>query len=477
MNTKLLRQKILDLAIRGKLVPQDSKDEPASVLLERIRAEKEQLIKDKKIKPDKKNSAAKSHYQNEPPFEVPKGWEWVKIKDIFEINPKNNLDDDEDVSFIPMALIADGFSNEHKSEIRKWKDVKKGFTHFQEGDVGLAKITPCFENRKSVLFCDLENKYGAGTTELHVLRPIYESFLSRYALWFVKTEEFINNGISNFTGAVGQQRVGKNIIEDTYFSLPPLSEQQRIVAEIERLFALIDTVEESRLSLGQLVKQAKSKVLDLAIRGKLVPQNPDDEPASVLLERVRKAQKGKQTTADTFHYPFEIPTSWEWCEGSEIFTPMQSCKPEGESFKYIDIDAIDNQKHCVIAPKALKTSEAPSRATRQTNKGDVLFSMVRPYLRNIALVEEDNCIASTGFFVCKPSFLLNNKYLFYLLISDYVVDGLNQFMKGDNSPSINNEHIKSWLFPIPPLAEQQRIVLQIEKIFALFDEIIKAVEA
>ena len=175
MDTKKLRQKILDLAIRGKLVPQDPNDEPASVLLERITAEKERLIAEGKIKRNKKESTSeKSPYQNLP-FEIPQGWVWVTLKDIFEINPKNNLEDGTDASFVPMTLISDGFANKHTSEIRKWKEIKKGFTHFQEGDVGVAKITPCFENRKSIIFQNLENGYGAGTTELHILRPILES--------------------------------------------------------------------------------------------------------------------------------------------------------------------------------------------------------------------------------------------------------------------------------------------------------------
>lgn len=119
----------------------------------------------------------------------------------------------------------------------------------------------------------------------------------------------------------------------------------------------------------------------------------------------------------------------------------------------------------------MRTADAPSRATRYTKAGDVLFSMVRPYLRNIAIVPENGWIASTGFYVCSPSKLLLSQYCYYLMLSDYVVDGLNQYMKGDNSPSINNSHILSWLYPIPPLTEQQRIVKEIERWFASIDEI------
>ena len=232
-------------------------------------------------------------------------------------------------------------------------------------------------------------------------------------------------------------------------------------------------------------KKLRQKILDLAIRGKLVPQDPNDEPASVLLERIRaekeqlikdgKIKRSKKSAAtDKSHYenvPFEIPENWCWVTGNDIFNAMISCKPQGDEFKYIDIDSIDNKNHRIISPKILKVKNAPSRASRYTQPGDVLFSMVRPYLKNIALVEEGSCIASTGFFVCSPMQLLTSEYCYYMMLSDYVVYGLNQYMKGDNSPSINNGHITSWLYPIPPINEQLRISAEIMKWFVFIDDL------
>ena len=169
--------------------------------------------------------------------------------------------------------------------------------------------------------------------------------------------------------------------------------------------------------------------------------------------------------------PFEIPENWCWVTGNDIFNAMISCKPQGDEFKYIDIDSIDNKNHRIISPKILKVKNAPSRASRYTQPGDVLFSMVRPYLKNIALVEEDSCIASTGFFVCSPMQLLTSEYCYYMMLSDYVIYGLNQYMKGDNSPSINNGHITSWLYPIPPINEQLRISAEIKKWFVFIDDL------
>ena len=169
--------------------------------------------------------------------------------------------------------------------------------------------------------------------------------------------------------------------------------------------------------------------------------------------------------------PFEIPENWCWVTGNDIFNAMISCKPQGDEFKYIDIDSIDNKNHRIISPKILKVKNAPSRASRYTQPGDVLFSMVRPYLKNIALVEEGSCIASTGFFVCSPMQLLTSEYCYYMMLSDYVVYGLNQYMKGDNSPSINNGHITSWLYPIPPINEQLRITTEIKKWFVFINDL------
>ena len=256
-NTKT---KILDLAIRGQLVPQDPVDEPASVLLERIRAEKEELIRQGKIKRDKKESVIfrgedNSYYLNdgtstidiseELPFDIPDSWCWGRLKDIVMINPRNKLDDDTMVAFIPMPLIEDGYSGRHTSEVRKWKEVKTGFTHFQEGDVGVAKITPCFENRKSAIFENLCNGFGAGTTELHVFRPYNGTILPQYLLAYMKSAQFVENGKQTFSGAVGQQRLSKEYVENAYFPIPPMEEQKRIVHQLGIVFKHLNSISDS----------------------------------------------------------------------------------------------------------------------------------------------------------------------------------------------------------------------------------------
>ena len=219
------KAKILDLAIHGKLVPQDPTDEPASKLI-------------KRINPKAEITCDNGHYQK-----LPKAWCLTKVKDVFIINPKNKVNDDIETGFVPMTNISDGFSNNFTFETRKWATIKSGFTHFANGDIAVAKISPCLENRKSMVLSNLPNGVGAGTTELFVFRPL--CVIQQYGLYFFKTYFFINQCIGTFNGVVGQQRVGKNIVEEISFPLPPIKEQHRIVAKVEEIFAQLDTIEAS----------------------------------------------------------------------------------------------------------------------------------------------------------------------------------------------------------------------------------------
>ena len=225
--------------------------------------------------------------EDEIPFDVPNNWEWVRIKTACVINPRNSIDDNTEVSFVPMANIKEGYANKFISDIRVWKKVKKGYTHFANNDIGIAKITPCFENKKSVVFSSLINGYGAGTTELYILRTISSLVIPEYLLNFVKRDDFIAGGVLTFSGDVGQQRVTKDYVANYLFTLPPLNEQQRILNAVHTATSLIESIEKANDNLIRDIDKTKAKILDLAIRGKLVPQDSNDEPASVLLERIR----------------------------------------------------------------------------------------------------------------------------------------------------------------------------------------------
>jgi len=516
MTADQLRKSILQQAIQGKLVPQDPNDEPASVLLERIREEKARLVEEKKIKKEKNPSVIfkgedNSYYEKftlsgevkcideEIPFEIPNGWVWARISNIFQINPKNICSDELEVAFIPMEKLSAGYGSNYSYEKVKWRKIKKSFTHFANGDIAFAKITPCFQNRKSAVFEKLPNGVGAGTTELKILRTFAETINRYYLLYFLKSPYFVEEAI--FKGTANQQRIISGYLENKLFPLPPLEEQQRIVEKIKELIPHIEYYSKAQTELDVLNKnikeELKKSVLQYAIEGKLVPQDEAEDTAEELLlqiqaEKLKLYEEGKLKKEDLEHstifkgednkyyekigknvtcideeIPFEIPNGWVWARGTTLFLPMESTKPQEENFTYIDLDAVNNKKNNIDNPKILKSINAPSRASRKLHTNDVLYSMVRPYLRNIALVDKkfSNAIASTGFYVITPSIALNPHFLFRLMLSSYVTDGLNLFMKGENSPSINNSHIEDFLYPLPPLAEQQRIVESIEAIF------------
>ena len=515
MNGKQLKNSILQWAIQGKLVPQDPNDEPASVLLEKIRQEKERLIKEKKIKRDKNASIIyrgedNSYYEKmlateevkcideEIPFEIPKGWEWCRVSSLFQINPKVVAEDNTSAAFIPMEAISAGYGSEYRYYEKKWGEIKSGYTAFADNDIAFAKITPCFQNRKSAIFEGLPNGIGAGTTELKILRTYGETINRWFVLYFLESPYFIDE--ATFKGTANQQRIIVGYLENKLFPLPPLAEQERIVGKIGLVMPIIDKYSKSQELLDkmnvELNECLKKSVLQEAIQGKLVPQIAEDGTAQELLEQI-KAEKqklvkegklkksalassvifrgddnkyyeqiGKKCLDITEQIPFDLPESWSWAKGMSVFMPMESTKPSSD-FVYIDVDAVNNRLNIIDNPKKVRFENAPSRATRKLHKNDLLFSMVRPYLKNIALVDDIyiDAIASTGFYVITPSLGYYPMFLFYLMLSNYVVDGLNAFMKGDNSPSINNCHIEDYLYPLPPIEEQKRIVNKIEQLF------------
>ncbi len=411
------------------------------------------------------------------PFEVPQGWVWCKLDDLafYKKGPFGS-------SLTKSMFVLKGDNTykvyEQKNAIQKNEKLGTYYISKEKYQELIAFaiqpfdiIVSCAGTIGETFVLPQEPMEGIINQALMLVRLYNRDIEKFYLLYFdyiLKEEAYKES-----KGTAIKNIPPFDVLKNFYIPLPPFSEQQRIVAEIERWFALIDTIKQGKVELQTAIKQTKSKILDLAIHGKLVPQDPNDEPA---IELVRRINPKAQITCDNGHSR-KLPQSWTWVKGKNIFAPMKSTKPTNEKFQYIDIDSIDNKRQIISEVKTIKTVNAPSRANRYTQKNDVVFSMVRPYLRNIAKVINDNCIASTGFYVCSsiPQ-ILHPDYCYYLMISDNVVNGLNQFMKGDNSPSINKGHIDEWLFPLPPLAEQQRIVQKIEKMFFILDDIQNALE-
>ena len=247
------QKSILQEAIQGRLVPQNPDDEPASVLLERIRIEKAKLVKEGKLKrkdivdsviyrdDDNKYFEKKGKdtvcIDEEVPFEIPNTWEWVRLSDVVQVNPKNDVPNNTLSAFIPMERIDATYLSSFTYSERKWGDIKAGFTHFADGDVAFAKITPCFQNRKSMILKGLPNGVGAGTTELKVLRPYAETINREYLLFFLESSYFVEE--ATFKGTANQQRIISGYMENKLFPLPPLPEQHRISEKIKETYKQI----------------------------------------------------------------------------------------------------------------------------------------------------------------------------------------------------------------------------------------------
>lgn len=533
---KKLRELILELAVRGKLVPQDPNDEPASVLLERIAAEKAQLVKEKKIKKQKSLGQVS---QEEELFDTPTGWAWTRISEIAEIGPRNSTtDDDTEVSFVPMPLITTNYDGSHGSEKRIWKEIKKGYTHFQDGDIALAKITPCFENSKAAVFSGLEGGVGAGTTELHVARPLSDCINPLFVLLYLKAPIFLKVGETKMTGSAGQKRVPKNFFAENPLPFPPSAEQHRIVAKVDELMTLCDQLEQqteasieahqvlvttlldtltnsadadelmqnwARISehfdtlftTEESIDQLKQTILQLAVMGKLVPQDPSDEPAAELLKRIAeekaqlvkekkiKKQKALPPVAED-EKPFELPSGWEWCHLNSLISEMDAgwspaCPPEAspnhETWGVLKTTAVQSMEYREYENKVLSPSKEP-RPQYEVKNGDILITRAGP--KNRVGV---SCLVQTT----RPKLMISDKIIRFHLIelgmsNNFVSLCLNagatsEYLESaksgmaESQMNISQDKLKMAPIPLPPIREQTLIVKKVEELIDLCDKL------
>ena len=514
-----LRELILTLAVQGKLVPQDPKDEPASELLKKIRAEKDRLIAEGRIKRDKPLAEIAAE---EKPFGLPKGWEWSNLATVGVINPRNDASDETIASFVEMRSIPVAFSAEHVAESRPWRDIKSGFTQFAEGDVGVAKITPCFENGKSTVFQNLSNGIGAGTTELHIVRP-FGGIAPRYVLLFLKTPAFLLNGEAVMTGSAGQKRMPRDYFERTPFPLPPLAEQSRIVTRVEELMRLCDALEakgqleakqhaqlvstllatltdsetpaqlahnwhriathfDLLLDRPQAVDALEQTILQLAVRGLLVPQDPQDEPASELLKKIRaekdkliaegkiKRDKPLPPIVDVMN-PCDLPKGWAWMRFSELGNFCGGKTPSTQRSSYWD------GEFPWITPKDMKQSllsDSEDKVTRAAlDDGLALIPLrsvlivVRSGILRRTLPTAINLVETTinqdlkALVLVRPE-LANYVQLLIQGFEGFILENLTKI--GTTVESMQFEAFAAQPFPLPPLAEQSRIVTRVAQL-------------
>ena len=460
MDTKKLRQKILDLAIRGKLVPQDPNDEPASVLLERIKEEKERLIKEGKIRKSKRMASSDMpHYENVP-FEVPKGWVWTTFGNVCK-----KLTDG---SHNPPPKCSNGYTVISAQNIKNGKIVftdkdrytdELGFqkenprTQITNGDIILGIIGGSIGN---VAIYDLSVPVIAQRSI-----SIIDTYVSNiYCFYLLQSTIFQSLFLEK---SIGNAQAGVYLgeLDKLYIPLPPLSEQQRIVTEIKRWFALIEQIEFDKADLQTTIKQTKSKILDLAIHGKLVPQDPNDEPGIELLKRINP----DFTPCDNGHYT-QLPKGWTTIKVGDvaIYTNGRAFKPEDWIHEGLPIIRIQNlNDNSASYNRTPKTYESKYLI----HNGDLLFAWAASlgtYIWN-----GGKAWLNQHIFKVDPYPFIEKQYLYHVfkaMITEFYTQS-----HGSGMVHITKKQFENIKLLLPPLEEQKRIVQTLEQISTKLDVI------
>jgi len=549
VNTNALRQKILDLAIHGKLVKQDPADEPASVMLEKLRAEKEAKIAAGEIKRNKNDSYIfkytgtssenktddnpeglehNRHYEkfadgrvkdieDEIPFAVPEGWAWCRLKDIVTYIDDGDWIESKEQSDFGIRLLQTGNigcghfkdkeGNYHYISEETFK--KLNCNEIYPGDILISRLPEPVG--RACIVPNLSQRLVTAV-DCAIIRLKQDIISKNYFIYYTQSAKYLELIKNNCMGTT-RLRISRANLEKTLIPLPPLVEQKRIVTAIETIFTQIDILEQNQADLQTAVKQAKSKILDLAIHGKLVKQDPADEPASVMLGKLRAEKEAKiaageikrgkndsyiyRSAADNCYYqkyadgceentsdeiPFDVPEGWTWCRLPEVcrkpITDGTHNSPSNSAsgdFLYITAKNIKNLAICL---------DDATYISKEIHES--IYSRCSPELNDI-LLTKDGTIGEvavnnlnypfsmlSSIALIKPSNEILSWFLAYILISDLLQNKMKKEAKGSALKRIILAQINDFLIPLPPLAEQQRIVTKIEKLFAQLDSIIAA---
>lgn len=475
-----LRAAILQAAISGKLTDQRPEDGTATELLEQIAAERAALVKAGKLK---KRKPLPVVTEDEKQLSLPANWMWSRLGDVALPNPRVNGNDTEQIGFLPMASIEDGYTGRIHPQGRKWSEVKSGFTKFAEGDVVMAKITPCFQNRKSAIVRRLGSQYGAGTTELHVLRPA-SLMEAEYLLFFLKTEYVQDELTPQMTGTAGQKRVPLGALTNLPIPVPPLAEQGRIVAKLHGVLPLIDQLAELEREREYLdrefAKAIERAILQAAISGKLTKQHPEDGTAEELLETIKterqqlekegriKKQKPLPSVEKTDE-PLELPDTWEWAQIGSIVDLIN-----GRAYKRQELQT--SGKWPVLRVGNLFTNETwyysdlDLEDDKYCSNGDLLYAWSASFGPHIWRGEK----SIFHYHIWKVRhYSMNRDYLNYVLQWD--VERIRTATTGSTMVHVSMTNMRPRTIPVAPIEEQDRIVKRLDSLLPLVDQIGKLV--
>lgn len=489
MKAEDLRKAILQAAVQGKLVPQDKNDEPASELLKRIQVEKNALIKEGKLKKEKPLPPIS---EDEIPYDLPDGWAWCRLGNIGDwgagatpLRTNQEFYRGGTINWLKTGELNDNVLYESLEKITPLAIEKCSLRINNIGDILIAMYGATIGKLAIVGAPMTTNQACCGCTT-------FNGIYNKYLFFYLKAckQNLIDKGEGG-----AQPNISKEKIKMFLFSLPPFAEQQRIVFKVNELMAMCDELEAAEKELDALENRFSEylpkSILQAAMQGKLVSQDKNDEPATELLKRIQKekvqlVKDGKLKKEKPLppiteeEIPYDLPDGWVWCRLGNLIIQaenqnIQNTEKPDTMIHYVDIDAIDNKNYCIRADKYLPVKSLSSRARRVLKKGYILYSLVRPYLNNIAIVDEDkdNYIGSTGFSVFKP-IEVSVSYFKYLLLSPYISQYYEPLMSGFNSPSVSQTDFLNTPFPLPPIAEQQRIVTKVAELIVLCEELKQA---
>ena len=492
MNAQQLKNSILQEAIEGRLVPQDPNDEPASILLERIREEKRRLVKEGKLK--KKDLEEKPIQEDEIPFDIPESWEWVRLSSLSSAIHYGYTASASPTGNSKLLRITD-----IQNDKVDWKSVP--FCSIKEKDLGTYQL----KNRDILIA-----RTGGTIGKTYIVRQLEEvavfaSYLIRVIPLQEVNEEFLKlfmmtpcywTQLIDASSGTGQPNVNGQSLSKLILPIPPKEEQARILAKIEELLPKVEEYGQAQDALdklnAELPERLKKSILQEAISGRLVPQDPNDEPASILLDKIR-AEKAKlvkerklkkkdleETPISEDEIPFDIPESWEWCRMSNL-----SILISGTSYKKDDVcsngirilrggniqnDRLVLNDDDVFVPIAYKENE------KNIKEGDILIvgsTGSHKVIGKPAIVTQTIKDCQIGAFlrIVRPIASLIADYLHIIFISDYYREIIRSHVQGTNIYNVRSEYIEDMLIPLPPLAEQKRIVAKIEQLLGEIDKL------
>ena len=482
MNAQQLRNSILQQAIQGKLVPQDPNDEPASVLLQRIRKEKERLVKEGQALPvgrqvKKKDLESKPIEEDEIPFEIPEGWEWCRIKEVFSMQAGK---------FVSASDISDEQTNESKYPCYGGNGLR-GYVKKFNNDGYFTLV-----GRQGALCGNVQIAKGKFyATEHAVVTDGFGLTDVKWAYYFLTALK-----LNQYATATAQPGLAVSNVLEVLLPIPPLAEQRRIVAKIEELMPLVERYGKAQQALDQLNEslpaRLRQSILQEAIQGRLVPQDPKEEPASELLKRIRKEKEqlvkegqalpvGRQVKKKDLEskpieedeIPFEIPESWEWCIIGDLFAhnngkQLNKGNARGEMMDYITTSnlywegfVLDKLKQMPFEENEIERCQARKGDLLVCEGGDIGRAAIWNYDYPIML---QNHLHKLRAYVplCTEYF----RFLFYYYNKSGMIGGKGIGIQGFSSKALHNT-----LVPLPPLSEQKRIVAKVEELFGILKEV------